>query len=192
MLALVEGRRANGEGHAIVLRVNAVLRGRERSAKLAHGRDALRVNAHKRTSGESAVQLALCRRHDAGSISARRDKAQDAVSGLDRLVRRRDEPRAGVEHQRRAFRVEVGVRVADVVQRGPDVAERNGSVIGAVSGEENGGHSGMSFQDIGRAREHARGIAAALGAVAVLQCVIHVSNIAWKIGPVSGIIVPDW
>ena len=192
MLALVEGCRANGEGHAIVLRVNAVLRGHERSAKLAHGRDVRRVNAHERTSGESAVKLALGGRYDASSISARCDKAQDAVGGLDRLVGSRDEPRAGVEHQRRAFRVQVGMRIADVIESGPDVAECDGGGIGAVGGEKDGGHSGMSFQDIGRGREHARGIAAARGAVAVLQCVIHISNIARKIEPVSGIIVPDW
>ena len=144
--SLVEGHRADDERSRVVVGAHGSLSGREGLPESSHGRDVRRVDADQQAGGQSAVQLRLDGGNLRSSISPGSLEAEDTARRLDSLVGRGHEPRAGLEHQRGTLGVQVAVRVADVFERGPDVAERDGGGIGGVGGEENNGHGVCPFK----------------------------------------------
>tara|TARA_R110002020_G_scaffold350031_1_gene563486 strand:+ start:11085 stop:11594 length:510 start_codon:yes stop_codon:yes gene_type:complete len=100
-----------------------------------------RVHADREAGREGSVQLALDSGDDRSRVGPGRGEAEHAgAAGLHGLVGRRDRAARGVEHQDRPLGVQVAVRVAHVVESGPDVAERDGGGIGGIGGEKNRGH----------------------------------------------------
>ena len=171
--SLVERSHDDLEGSRLGSGAHEGLRRFEFRRKLRDLRHVAGVHADGEAGGQSAVQLRLDTRDDRSRVGPGGGEAEHPrVAGLDGLVGRRDRAARGVEHEHGALGVQVAVRVAHVVESGPDVAERDGGGIGGIGGEKNSGHVVCPFET---------------GGVHPLNCY----NNTILSGEVSGIIVPD-
>ena len=134
--ALVEDHSGDGKLHAIRASISREkLRGIDSSTKLRDLRHVVRVHADERTRGNRSIELRLRGGNLGSRIRTGHGEVERATAGsLDGL----DGRRSTREHQRGPFRVQVGVRVLNELERAPNVGECEGHVGGGC--EKNRGH----------------------------------------------------